>query len=114
MLNNEPKKGSSEILVLALVEDTPRHGYEIAKLIAERSGGVLRFHVTTLYPLLYRMEKRGWIKGRWVEEPGQRRRRYYRLTAAGRKVLAAQRSTWAEFFSALNRVAVLTPGEGDA
>jgi len=114
MLNNELKKGSSEVLVLALVEDTPRHGYEIAKLIAERSGGVLRFHVTTLYPLLYRMEKRGWIKGRWVEEPGQRRRRYYRLTAAGRKVLAAQRSTWVEFFSALNRVAVLTPVEEDA
>jgi PadR family transcriptional regulator, regulatory protein PadR len=114
MLNSEFKKGSSEVLILALVEDGPRHGYEIAKLITERSGGVLRFHVTTLYPLLYRMEKRGWIKGRWVEKPGQRRRRYYKLTAAGRKVLAAQRDTWLEFFSALNRVAYLTPDLEDA
>jgi transcriptional regulator len=114
MLNSELKKGSSEILILALVEDVPRHGYEIAKLIAERSGNVLQFHVTTLYPQLYRMEKRGWIKGRWVEKPGQRRRRYYKLTDAGRMVLAAQRNTWLEFFSALNRVVYLTPDLEDA
>jgi PadR family transcriptional regulator, regulatory protein PadR len=114
MLNSELKKGSSEILILALVEDSPRHGYEIAKLIAERSGNVLQFHVTTLYPQLYRMEKRGWIKGRWVEKPGQRRRRYYKLTEAGRRVLAAQRHTWLEFFSALNRVVYLKPDWEDA
>lgn len=105
MLDKELKKGSTELLIMALVEDRPRHGYEIAKLIGERSDGVLQFHVASLYPLLYRMEKRGWIKGQWIEKTGQRRRRYYKLTAAGRKVLASQRTTWQAFFAALNRVA---------
>ena len=79
------------MLILALVEDRPRHGYEIAKLIEQRSDGVLQFHVASLYPLLYRLEKRGLIKGRWVEKAGQRRRRFYKLTAAGQKILAQQR-----------------------
>lgn len=113
ILDRELKKGSTEMLIMALVEDRPRHGYEIAKLIGERSEGVLQFHVASLYPLLYRMEKRGWIKGQWVEKAGQRRRRYYRLTAAGHKVLAAQRNTWQEFFAALDRVARITPEPED-
>ncbi|MCA1818148.1 MAG: helix-turn-helix transcriptional regulator, partial [Acidobacteria bacterium] len=81
----------------------PRHGYEISKLIETRSEGVVRFNVASLYPLLYRLEERGWIKGRWVEQAGQRRRRFYRLTPEGRKVLAAQRDTWREFVAAINR-----------
>ena len=105
MLDRELKKGSTEILILALVEDRPRHGYEIAKLIESRSDGTLKFHVASLYPTLYRIEKRGWLKGRWIEKAGQRRRRYYKLTAEGRKVLATQRNTWAEFVAALDRVA---------
>ncbi|MEE9235980.1 MAG: PadR family transcriptional regulator [Candidatus Acidoferrales bacterium] len=105
MLDRELKKGSTEILILALVEDRPRHGYEIGKLIGQRSEGVLQFHVASLYPTLYRLEKRGWIKGQWVEKAGQRRRRYYKLTAPGRKVLATQRNTWAAFVTALDRVA---------
>lgn len=105
MLDRELKKGSTEILILALVEDRPRHGYEIAKLIDQRSDGALKFHAASLYPILYRLEKRSLIKGRWVEKSGQRRRRYYKLTAEGRKVLAAQRNTWAEFVNALDRVA---------
>src|SRR5215212_1150889 len=109
ILQRELKKGSTELLILALVEDAPRHGYEIAKLIGERSGGVLQFHVASLYPLLYRMEERRWIKGQWVEKAGQRRRRYYKLTAEGRKVLSTQRDTWSEFFAALNRVARIIP-----
>lgn len=104
-LDRELKKGSAELLILSLVEDQPRHGYDIGKLIDQRSGGVLHFHVASLYPLLYRLEKRGWIEGRWVEKAGQRRRRYYRLTPAGRKVLAAQRSSWRAFVEAINRVA---------
>ena len=104
ILQRELKKGSTEMLIMALVEDRPRHGYEIAKLIGERSDGVLQFHVASLYPLLYRLEKRGWIQGRWVEQAGQRRRRYYRLTPAGKKVLAAQRATWREFVEAINRI----------
>ena len=105
ILDRELKKGSAEMLIMALVEDRPRHGYEIAKLIGERSDGVLSFHVDSLYPLLYRLEKRGWIQGRWVEKAGQRRRRYYRLTPEGKKVLAAQRSSWREFVEAVNRIA---------
>jgi transcriptional regulator len=114
MFDRELNKGSTEMLIMALVEDRPRHGYEIAKLIGERSEGVLQFHVASLYPLLYRMEKRGWIKGQWVEKAGERRRRFYKLTAEGRKVLAAQRLTWQEFFTALDRVARITPGLKDA
>ncbi len=110
MLDREVKRGSTEMLILALVEDSPRHGYEIAKLIEQRSDGVLQFHAASLYPLLYRLEKRGLILGRWVERAGQRRRRYYKLTAAGQKVLAEQRQTWKDFFAALDRVA----GIGDA
>src|SRR5262245_39349123 len=83
IFDRELKKGSAELLILSLVEDRPRHGYDISKLIETRSGGVLRFHVASLYPLLYRLEKRGWIQGRWVEKTGQRRRRYYRLTPEG-------------------------------
>lgn len=105
MLEQEVKRGSAEMLILALVEDRPRHGYEIAKLIDQRSDGVLQFHVASLYPLLYRLEKRGLISGRWVEKAGQRRRRFYKLTAAGQKILNEQRQTWKEFFAALDRVA---------
>ncbi len=105
ILDRELKKGSAELLVLALVEHRPRHGYEISQVIEERSEGAVRFRVASLYPLLYRLEKRGWIAGRWVEKPGQRRRRYYRITAAGRSVLAQQRSGWERFVTAVNRIA---------
>jgi PadR family transcriptional regulator, regulatory protein PadR len=104
ILARELKKGSAELLILSLVEDRPRHGYEIGSLIEQRSGGVLRFNVASLYPLLYRLERRGWILGRWVEKPGQRRRRFYKLTAEGKKVLAAQRNTWLEFVEAISRI----------
>lgn len=96
-------------MILAVLEERDRHGYEIAKLIDDRSGGVLRFHVASLYPMLYRMERRGWIDGKWVEKTGQRRRRFYRLTPQGRGVLAEQRSSWHELLSALQRVAGLDP-----
>ena len=100
----EWKKGSAELLVLSLLEDQPRHGYDISKLIQIRSSGILRFHVTSLYPLLYRLEDRGWIASRWVEKAEQRRRRYYSLTAEGRKVLRAQRKSWKEFVTAMSLV----------
>ena len=105
MLDIEVKRGSTEMLILALVEDRSRHGYEIAKLIEERSEGVLQFHVASLYPLLYRMEKKGLIKGQWVEKAGQRRRRFYKIMAPGKKALNEHRQTWSEFFVALDRVA---------
>ena len=101
----ELRKGSMEVLILACLEDQPRHGYEIGKTIERRSNGVLQFQVASFYPTLYRLEKRGWIRSRWVEEPPQRRRRCYRLTAEGRRVLKAQRNSWREFIDALARVA---------
>ncbi|MGA8100976.1 MAG: PadR family transcriptional regulator [Candidatus Acidiferrales bacterium] len=100
----ERKKGSAEMLILSLIEARPRHGYEISKLIEQRSGGAVRFYVASLYPLLYRLERRGWIQGRWVEKSGQRRRRYYRLTRQGRRVLASQLRGWREFVAGINRI----------
>jgi len=107
MLDRELKKGSAELLILSLLEAQPRHGYDLSKLIEARSSGVLTFRVASLYPLLYRLEKRGWIQGRWVEKAGQRRRRYYKLTPAGASVLASQRDTWKEFAQAISRIAGL-------
>jgi PadR family transcriptional regulator PadR len=101
----ELKKGTAEVLILSLLENRPRHGYEIAKLIELRSEGLLEFHVASLYPMLYRLERRGWIKGRWLEHSGQRRRRFYRLTPAGRRALPVQRKTWRDFVRAIERVA---------
>jgi PadR family transcriptional regulator PadR len=104
MFDRELKKGSAELLILSLVEARPRHGYEISKLIEARSNGAVKFNVASLYPLLYRLEQRGWLQGRWVEKAGQRRRRYYRLTSQGKKMLASQRSTWESFVAAINRI----------
>jgi PadR family transcriptional regulator PadR len=108
VLARELKRGSTQLLILALLEERDRHGYDIARLIAERSEGAISFHVASLYPTLYRMEDKDLIEGRWVEKAGQRRRRYYRITRVGRAVLASQRSTWENFFHALNRVARIT------
>ena len=105
MLGPDLKKGSAEFLVLSLLEHERRHGYELNKLIESRSKGVLTFHVASLYPLLYRMEDRGWIAGHWVEKAGERRRRFYRLTRDGRRQLESQRQSWKEFAEAIAYVA---------
>ena len=104
MFSAELKKGSTEMLVLSLVESRPRHGYEIGKLIEARSNGRLTFALPTLYPALLRLENRGWIKGRWVEKPGERQRCFYRLTPEGRRVLAEQRENWQAYVLAVNQV----------
>ena len=104
-LARELKRGSTELLILALLEERDRHGYDLARLIDERSRGAISFHVASLYPTLYRMEDKDLIEGRWVEKAGQRKRRYYRLTRSGRRMLASQRSVWENFFQALSRVA---------
>jgi PadR family transcriptional regulator PadR len=100
----EWKKGSAELLVLSLLEDQPRHGYDISKLIQVRSGGELQFHVTSLYPLLHRLEEQGSIEGRWVEKAEQRRRRYYSLTAQGRELLRSKQESWKDFVAIISRV----------
>ena len=108
VFDRELKKGAAELLLLSVLEARPRHGYELAKLIETQSGGRLVFHLDSLYPLLYRLEERGWIKGAWVEKAGERRRRFYRLTPTGQRVLARQRQTWDEFVEA---VRLVTRGE---
>ena len=107
-LDRELKRGAAELLILSLLEARPRHGYELSKLIHARSGGSLTFHIDSLYPLLYRLEEREWIKGTWVEKPGERRRRFYKVSTEGRRVLAEQRKTWAAFVEA---VRLVTEGE---
>src|SRR5215203_5160654 len=104
MFSPELKKGSTEMLILSLIEDRPRHGYEIGKLIETRSGGGLTYALPTLYPTLLRLENRGLIKGRWVEKAGERERCFYRLTPEGRRVLAGQRATWKAYIEAVNAV----------
>jgi PadR family transcriptional regulator, regulatory protein PadR len=108
MISNPPdqewKKGSAELLVLSLLEDQPRHGYDISKLIQLRSGGALSFHVTSLYPLLHRLEKQGWIEGLWVEKAEQRRRRYYKLTALGLDELRSKQKSWKDFVAVISRI----------
>jgi transcriptional regulator len=103
-LDREMKKGSAELIILSIVEARARHGYEISKLIESRSAGQISFHVASLYPLLYRLEERGWLQGRWVEKAGQRRRRYYSLTPKGRRVLARQRESWNAFVEAMRLI----------
>ena len=104
MFSPELKKGSVELLILTMLQDRPRHGYEIGKQIELRSGGQIQFRISSLYPILCRMEERGWIKGRWVEKAAQRRRCYYRLTGKGEKALSEQRATWEAFTAAINQV----------
>lgn len=104
ILDRELKKGSAELLILSLLDGRPRHGYEISQLIEQRSEGAVRFKVASLYPLLYRLERRGWLTGSWVEKAGQRRRRYYRLTKAGRQMLVQQRAGWDRFVAAIARI----------
>jgi PadR family transcriptional regulator, regulatory protein PadR len=110
MLGAVLKKGTTPLLILSLLEVEARHGYELSRLIESQSRGVVSVHAASLYPLLYEMEQRKWIQGRWVEKPGQRRRRYYRLTAAGRRELEAQRASWSEFARAVSLVAGVQHG----
>jgi PadR family transcriptional regulator len=104
MFSRELKKGSTELLILSLLESGPRHGYDIGKMIERRSLGKLQLRIASLYPMLVRLESRGLIRGRWLERPGERRRRFYRLTPSGRRMLVQERATWREFMAAINRV----------
>lgn len=109
MFTPEMKKGSVELLILSLLDIESRHGYDLGKLIESRSSGRLQFQISSLYPVLCRMEDRGWIKGRWVEKKGQRRRKYYRIMEAGRRALASKKATWLEFAESVNQVLGLNP-----
>ena len=103
------QKSSAEMVVLALLEERSRHGYELAKLIESRSQGQMEFHVASLYPMLYRLEAKSWVEGRWVERANERRKRFYKITPLGKKILAQQRQSWRDFFETLDRVAQIRP-----
>jgi len=104
VFNPELKRGSLELLILAVLEAGPRHGYEVGRLLERRSGGALDLSVSTLYSILYRMEQRKWVKARWVERPGERRRCYYTLTPAGTATLARQRKEWRAFSTMVSQM----------
>ena len=110
MFSPEMKKGSMEMLILSMLAEGESHGYEVGKQIEQRSGGTIEFRISTLYSVLYRMEKSGWIKGHWVENTGERRRCYYRLTPSGRKVLAAQEKNWRKFVGVVDDLLGSTNG----
>ena len=105
MIATRIKRGSAELAILALLADEPLHGYEIARRIEKQSGGVLKFTLASLYPLLYRMENRGWVRGAWQTLPSGRQRRCYELTPKGRKQLAPMLKEWGLFFRALHKLA---------
>ena len=98
------KRGTAELAILSVLEGGPLHGYEISRRIDEKTRGELRFTLASLYPLLYRMEQRTWIRGAWETSGSGRRRRVYRLTPAGKKKLSPLRQEWAELFRALRRL----------
>lgn len=104
MIASELKRGTAELAVLSMLEEGPLHGYELARRIEEQTHGALRFTLASLYPLLYRMEKRGSVRAAWEISESGRRRRCYRLTAAGKKQLAPIRAEWTELFRALRRL----------
>ena len=110
MFSPELKKGSIELIVLTILQEQTRHGYDIGRLIEIRSQGRLQFRITSLYPVLYRMESRGWVRSRWLEKEGEQRRNYYSLTLKGARILAEQREIWREFTAVVN----LVIGEGHA
>ena len=98
------KRGTAELAILSVLENGALHGYEMARRIEEQTRGSLRFTLAALYPMLYRMEQRGWIRGSWETSSNGRRRRCYRLTTTGRKKLSPLRAEWSELFDALHRL----------
>lgn len=104
MIDANVKRGSAELAVMSLLERGALHGYEIAKRVEQETGGVLKFDVASLYPLLYRMEKDGWVVAEWQESESGRKRRCYKLTREGKKQLTPLRAQWRSFFEALNQL----------
>ena len=102
-MQSEALKGHVDLLLLAVVADEPAHGYRIVELLRDRSGGVFDLAEGTVYPALYRLERQGLVASRWSNGDG-RRRRVYRVTAAGRRELARRRRSWERFEEAVRAV----------
>ncbi|MGD0839891.1 MAG: helix-turn-helix transcriptional regulator [Candidatus Acidiferrales bacterium] len=105
MIGTGIKRGTAELAVLSVLGDGPLHGYEMARRIEQQTRGALRFTLASLYPLLYRMEKRGCVRGAWETSSAGRRRRCYRITPQGKKELSPIRKEWADLFRALQLLA---------
>ena len=104
-MRDQVLKGHLELLVLAAIRSGSPHGYAVIRTLREHSGGAFDLAEGTIYPTLHRLERRGLLASRW-SVVGGRRRRVYRLTAAGRRELAAQERGWAEFAEAVDAVLV--------
>ena len=97
-------QGTLDMIVLRTLLAAPAHGHTIAKVIARRSDDFLQVEEGSLYPALYRLEDRGWIEGYWAMTETNRKARYYKLTAKGRKQLAEQTSEWEQMARAIGQI----------
>jgi transcriptional regulator len=96
--------GTLDALVLKTLSGGPRHGYGIARWLEDATGQAVVVEEGSLYPALYRMERRGWIEAEWAQSELGRRAKFYRLTRRGRAQLAAETSAWEEFSRAVSKV----------
>ena len=101
---NELLHGTLETLILNTLARGPRHGYAIARWLEDSTGDVLQIEDGSLYPALYRMEQRGWVKSEWGTTDSGRKAKFYRITPVGRKRLAVRTEEWATFAGAVSRV----------
>ena len=99
MSEDQIKKGTVELIVLAMLERGAMYGYEIIQRVNQQTDGAFVWREASLYPTLLRLEEKGWLTGEWRETPGQRKRKYYLLTKSGRGELARQRAQWQSFSS---------------
>lgn len=96
--------GTLEMLILRVVSEAPTYGYRITQTVLSESGGQFDIKEGSLYPALHRLERRGELKSYWVEAEGERRRKYYKITAAGAKALATREKDWSTFVGAVQGV----------
>jgi PadR family transcriptional regulator PadR len=104
-------RGCAELVLLTLLLSRPMYGYEILTTLEERGNGGFQFKQGTLYPLLYRLEREGWIEAAWVEPEGAKRRKTYRITRDGRRAQRTKAAEWARLQAA---VEALLMEAGDA
>ena len=109
-LEREWMRGTAPLAVLTLLDRQEMYGYELVEALERQSGGLLAMGQSTVYPLLYSLEARGYVKAVWREAPSGRRRKYYRTTPAGSSWLEAQRSQWETLVQAMARLGLSPPG----
>lgn len=103
-IDKELLKGATETLVLSVLSAQPSHGYELVQRLKQRSAGIFQFGEGTLYPLLYKLEDKGLIRGEWQESTGQRRRRVYRVTPKGKRQLNQRTAQWSRLVEGMTLI----------